>query len=523
MKTLRRAMAEFHTWTGLLLGWLMFAMFTTGTSAYFLHEITRWMEPEVVDVASSPSDAANRAVAYLERNAPQAASWFITLPDERRVRTEVRWRSGERGVPQEVRVLDGGGEEVGARETKGGYFLYRFHFDLHFIPALWARFLVGIAAMFMLVSLISGVLTHRAIFTRFFSLSWGKGVTSWFDAHNMTAVFALPFFLMITYTGLVTLAYLYMPFGGMANFTDGGYFALAYPRPPTTEAAGEAASMAEIGAMVSDAQAIWGGVPPETLDIRHPGDRNAVVHARRSRAGSIGTRMPTLSFSGVTGEPVGEVVRPYHGPLQAESVLVGLHAGRFASVGLRWLYFLSGVLGMAMIGTGLVQWTARRRRRLASDGRRHVGFWIVERLNVVTIAGLGAGLGGYFLANRLLPLELPKRAEWEVHSLFIVWAAVGVWALVRPARRAWPETLALASAIYAAVPVANAFTTDRGLASSLASGDGVFVAFDVMMLLLGGAYGVAALVSSRSARSKVSIRARGQRPAAELPSAAEAS
>ena len=283
MKTLRRSMAEFHTWTGLLLGWLMFAMFTTGTSAYFQHEITRWMEPEVERRPSSTIDAASRAVDYLQRTAPDAASWLVFLPDQRQVRTEVRWSSGERGAAQEVRVLDGAGDNVGARDTKGGYFLYRFHFDLHYIPALWARFLVGIAAMFMLVALISGVITHRAIFARFFTLSLGKGMTSWYDAHNMTAIFALPFFLMITYTGLVTLAYLYMPFGGLANFPDQGrYFAAVYPRPPVSEAAGEPAPMTAIEPILRSAQGTWGGVEAESLDIRHPGDANAVIHVRRS-------------------------------------------------------------------------------------------------------------------------------------------------------------------------------------------------------------------------------------------------
>ncbi|MEM8997135.1 MAG: PepSY-associated TM helix domain-containing protein, partial [Acidobacteriota bacterium] len=110
MKALRRAMAEFHTWAGLLFGWLMFAMFTTGTAAYFQHEITRWMEPEVKARAATPEQAAGLAVDYLRRTAPDAATWFVTLPDDRQVRTEVRWGAGGRGAGREVRVLDGRGE-----------------------------------------------------------------------------------------------------------------------------------------------------------------------------------------------------------------------------------------------------------------------------------------------------------------------------------------------------------------------------------------------------------------------------
>src|SRR3546814_5066259 len=107
---------------------------------------------------------------------------------------------------------------IHARDTPGGFFLYRFHFDLHYIPVLWARYLVGAAAMFMLIAILSGIVTHKKIFADFFMLRFGKGQRSWLDAHNVAAVFALPFHLMITYTGLVTLAVMYMPWGIAANY-----------------------------------------------------------------------------------------------------------------------------------------------------------------------------------------------------------------------------------------------------------------------------------------------------------------
>src|SRR3546814_13473285 len=49
----RQSMAWLHTWTGLLMGWLLFAMFVTGTAAYFQEEITRWMKPELVGATRS--------------------------------------------------------------------------------------------------------------------------------------------------------------------------------------------------------------------------------------------------------------------------------------------------------------------------------------------------------------------------------------------------------------------------------------------------------------------------------------
>ena len=64
----------------------------------------------------------------------------------------------------------------------------------------------ALIALLMLVAILSGIVTHKKIFRDFFTLRRGKGQRSWLDGHNATAVLALPFHLMITYTGLVTLA-----------------------------------------------------------------------------------------------------------------------------------------------------------------------------------------------------------------------------------------------------------------------------------------------------------------------------
>ena len=41
-----------HSWSGLLFGWLLFAVFLTGTLTVFDNEITYWMQPELLEVSS---------------------------------------------------------------------------------------------------------------------------------------------------------------------------------------------------------------------------------------------------------------------------------------------------------------------------------------------------------------------------------------------------------------------------------------------------------------------------------------
>ena len=46
-ESLRQSMAWLHTWSGLLLGWLLYAVFFTGTLSFFRDEINDWMRPEL--------------------------------------------------------------------------------------------------------------------------------------------------------------------------------------------------------------------------------------------------------------------------------------------------------------------------------------------------------------------------------------------------------------------------------------------------------------------------------------------
>ena len=103
---------------------------------------------------------------------------------------------------------------------------------------------------------------------------------------------------------------------------------------------------------------------------------------------------------------------------------------------------------------------------------------------------------------------MEARADWEIHSLFIVWGATLIWAIARPEKRAWVESLALAGGLFAAVPVINALTVPRNGITGLLSGDWLFVAFDIAMLILAIGLGFAARKAARATTAKPPRRAR---------------
>ena len=57
----RQAMAWLHTWSGLVVGWVLLAVFVTGTASYYRTDISRWMRPELRPVAAFSPDALARA------------------------------------------------------------------------------------------------------------------------------------------------------------------------------------------------------------------------------------------------------------------------------------------------------------------------------------------------------------------------------------------------------------------------------------------------------------------------------
>src|SRR5262245_11439498 len=93
----RQAMAWLHTWTGLVVGWVLYFIFVTGTVGYFYVAIDRWMRPELPLAGGWPSlaDSAAAADAFLRREAADADYWWIELPAGRQSRAlRVSWGTG---------------------------------------------------------------------------------------------------------------------------------------------------------------------------------------------------------------------------------------------------------------------------------------------------------------------------------------------------------------------------------------------------------------------------------------------
>ncbi len=259
---------------------------------------------------------------------------------------------------------------------------------------------------------------------------------------------------------------------------------------------GRHADLAPVDAMVREAQTRWGRDNVGRVTITLPGDANARVAVSRGESARVSMSLQYMLFDGVTGKLL-DVKDHVGGAAETRGVPYALHLGRFSDLQLRWLYFIVSLAGTAMVGTGLVMWTVKRRQELPDPLRPHFGFRVVERLNIASIAGLSVAMTSFLYANRLLPLGIAERANAEINVFFAVWAATLLYALVRPAKRAWIELLWLATALLVCVPVLDALTTARPLWRSIAQGDWVFAGFDLMMWAFAALHATLAIHTAR--------------------------
>ncbi|SFX43601.1 PepSY-associated TM helix domain-containing protein [Azotobacter vinelandii] len=501
-KSFRQSMTWLHRWAGLLLGWLLFAIFLTGTLTVFDKEINWWMQPELTSQGVDQHKAVRFAQEWLAREHADAPVWSIDLPTERSPVLKISTGEGRHAERQVLDPESGGLLEP--RESVGGNFFFRFHYSLQ-LPRTFGVWVVGVAAMAMMVALVTSLIIHRHLFRDFFAFRPTGGRRSWLDGHNASGVLLLPFHLMITYTGLVIFFMIYMPaavdalYGGdrMAMFRDaspsaqaaaggpgggrsaeGGMERGGRPAEGSMERGGRpaeggmeggrgprgagheapAAALLPLDSFIAPAEELFGKGMVASLRVRNPGKANARVEAGPLLGYRIAlTKGESAVFDGVSGKRL-QAPADKRATTLTQQVMIGLHFAQFGGYPMRWLYFLCSAVSCAMIATGLVLFANRQRLQVAEANAGQRFLRVVETLNVGSVAGLMLGCIALFWINRLLPAGLGERSGWEMRLFFAIWLLTFVHAWLRPQLAAWREQLWAVALLCAALPLLGLFS-----------------------------------------------------------------
>lgn len=506
----RKSMAWPHTWAGVLLGSVLFAIFWMGTLSVFDREIDRWMQPGTRLAATTRPLSFDRDVIPAARSvAAQSPQWGFNLPTERMPVLRFFYRDGDQFV---TRAIDPNtGALVADQGSHAGTgFIFPFHYRLHISWLDLGYWIVGVAGMAMLFLLVSGVIIHRKIFSDFFLFRPKKRLQrASLDLHNLSGVLVLPFHFVITLSGLIIFISIYFPLGtvgaygygkeGSDQFVQEAYGNFKRPK------ANQAAPLASVDAMVAEAERQWPGGQAHFVRVWHPGDANAYVEVRRSYAHDVTMHLDRITFDGATGS----VLHRFEGApvMKAQRFISGMHFIQFEHWLLRWLYFFAGLSGCVMIATGFLFWLEARRANHAKRGL--AGVRVVEAMTIGSVTGIIIATLAFFVINRLLPLDVSvagqDRAALEMWVFYLAWLGTFMHAALRPAKpaaqpavRAWREQCWAIATLALAAVLLNWLTTGDHLLKTLAVGYWPVAGFDLALV----ASAVLALLTGRKLRRR---------------------
>lgn len=468
-KNFRLAMAWLHTWFGLVLGFVLMVVFFFGALSVFDREIDRWAIP-ASRFAPQPMPSFDRVLRPVfdsmqpQRDSLERLRERVNGPLPARFDTVRRWgaytthRDPVLSVFAAYEVPNAKDPEDAAWASRtidprsgqalpddrlkiGSRFFYPLHYSLNFHWLELGYWIVGLAALVMLVALVSGVIMHRKFFREFFTFRPNKASQrSALDLHNLSGVLALPFHFFFAFSGLVIFAGLCFP----VAHTQLKPLHELHEKQEARETglpqrrAGVAAPLASVDAMVAEAQRRWAakGMAGEVgfLSVEHVGDANGYVSIYRAGTDSIALTGEGIHFKASSGAVLREDPAP-SAVAKVSEFLTGLHLQHFRHWLLRCLYLFGGLMGCVCIATGFIFFVEKRKKQHARTGSQ--GSRVVDALAVSTVTGMLVATLGMLIGNRLLPDTLPAgwpaRGELEQYLFWAGWVLAMAHAFLRSA------------------------------------------------------------------------------------------
>jgi uncharacterized iron-regulated membrane protein len=541
----RLTMTWLHTWFGLVLGFVLMVAFFFGALSVFDREFDRWGIPQTrfeaqplpsfdtllrpVFESIEPSresidEMRGRVHGPMPEHFDTVRAWTLyTTHRDPVMRLNAIYEVPNARDPDDdvfgSRTIDPrSGAVVPDNQLRiGSQFFFPLHYSLQLHWLDLGEWLVGLAALAMLVALVSGVVMHRKLFRELFTFRPDKQLQrSTLDLHNLSGVAALPFHFMFAFTGLVIMAGVYFPVAHVQLEPLHEYYEKLEEQQTGLphDRAGVAAPLASVDAMVAEARQRWAqrGASGDVglLIVRHVGDANGYVSVFRAGTDRIGLLGEGIHFKASTGEVLYEEP-PSSAVGGVTDFLVGLHLQHFRHWTLRWLYVFGGLLGAVCIATGFIFFIEKRKRQHARQGVS--GARVVSALAVTFVTGMVIATLGLLVANRVLPESLTTRELFEQSSFWGAWLLALMHAFWRTGpvaqgqrTSAWSEQCWIIAVMAVLAVVLNWITTGDHLLHTLAVGYWPVAGIDLALLTTAA---VAVLAANHLRRRAASPRARG--------------
>lgn len=425
-----------HGWIGIIISGLLFLIFLAGSISLFRYEIYQWSIAPAYGAHQGEALPVSTIMqmAIVQQQFDPKEHLTVLLPDEKMpyYRVFVDLVEPHNGKDYIGLLMEPAtGEIIGEIEQ---FFLAEFIYKLHEtgnLPAPYGRYLFGFVTLFFFFMLISGVFIHaKKLFSNFFQYRTGTNKRrQWLDMHNVIGTISLPFTLMYAITGLIfnlvivyQIAFAMVLYKGnqQALFADAG-FNIIQPEWQNIPN-----SFENIDSQIDKATQEFGHAP-RVIRMYNYGDKSAVMHLFGEIKGSfpqryeVGVNLIDQTILFKDDEQNHSEVR--HGT----DVLSELHFGSYAGLDLRYIYFLLGLAVCALIVTGNLLWIEKRQKNRKGSNQSTK---VLIKLTLASTIGLVVACSVAFLAERLLPFDMPNRAELMIYAFLTALSVASIVTLV---------------------------------------------------------------------------------------------
>lgn len=396
-KTTVKKSLSAHRNVALATAGLLYLTCLTGALTVFFEEFQRWEQPNIEEYTDyTPAQIDTAIEEFQQRVNSTPETLWVVLPTEAVPRMHIS------GDGQEWFINKDGSLSAPPLEV-WTTMLTKLHVQLH-LPENIGLILVGILGVLLFSLILSGLLSHPNIFKDAFRWRRGRQVLTQVDLHNRLSIWALPFYLMISFTGaFIGLLGLYSFFISAA-FYDNDTEALLHDvyggDPEISEVSGNLnidAALQTLSSIAPQADPIYLAIQNINTDKQYleiaatlP---QRLIYSEIYRFNADGSFINHQQFSdGAVGQQI------------AYSVY-RLHFGHYAG---QWVKIIYGILGLALsviCASGINIWLARRKHESS-----------LNDLWVATVWGL--------------PLSLSISALLSFYSWVPLWVFLGVELIV---------------------------------------------------------------------------------------------
>nr|WP_295922086.1 PepSY-associated TM helix domain-containing protein [uncultured Dyadobacter sp.] len=512
-----------HTISGIIIAALLYVIFFAGSFSFFKDDIAAWQKGKSV-VAQQPGPPYNHLLDSLSRHYDLRGRNFdfyiqrqgqgtyvsmtasqdttISKPKPKPEKQEKRRGRGRRDDDDSAYFLYSFSDK-NAGDYSSSYdmaeFLYRLHFlaQLNQIPinigTPFGYLLAGIVAFLFLFALITGLLLHwdkiKANFFLFRPMS--KWKTVWTDMHTVLGVIGFPFQLVFAVTGVVLIVNSVMlaPFANLLYEGDSEkmYERLQYNKSVQVDYTYQPMNVAfDMDAFVGKWQNEWKTSKISRIYIRNYQDESMQISMeskpdpRESFTGSGYVRVDVASGK------VLEQKSPSEGGNYIDTVkglIYHLHFGDFGGKPLRMVFFLLGLMGCAVILSGIMVWLVARDKVSTEVRKRRFNFW-ASNLFLAACLGMLPVTAFTFIMLKTLN-HIDQSVIYNVY--FYSWLLLGGYLMaLRNLTLMNRQTLLLSAVLCLGVPLANGFSTGLWMWNTWPQGAFDIFFIDALFLVLSG-------------------------------------